>query len=101
MVRRGMGGMFRGKRGGKWVIGSAKRTDQLGWSGLVWGLSLSARAAVWPGVSRLYLESSRSFPASALSCLSALLRFRGWFTFHPLICVGPELGRAADEPVSL
>lgn len=48
-----------------------------------------------------YRESSLSCNESARSCLSALLRFRGWFTFQPLICVGPELGSAAEDPVSL
>jgi hypothetical protein len=47
-----------------------------------------------------YLASLPSFGPS-LSCLSTLLRFRGWFTFHPRIWVGPELGSAAAPPVSL
>lgn len=53
------------------------------------------------GRSFFYLDSSLSFGASPRSPLSVLPRLRCWFTLQPRICVGPELGSCAAEPVSL
>lgn len=80
----------RGHSGGSPLIGPHIRTPA----------STGPEAPLLEELSRRYLESSLS-AASARSCFSALLRLRGWLTFQPRICVGPELGRAADEPVSL